>query len=151
MEASEKETWFNKPRDLTLRYRDVPSRPKSGKPRVYFRPNLKTGSNWECNISYLTGIGGDSAQVGQQELKRHLGVFLVLHHVQIAFILIYHLPPGNFPREKVELLHCVPTSATFSENKVSWFSNMMLASFLHALLSFMILTCWVSPKNKDGQ
>lgn len=73
-------------------------------------------------------------------VKRDLGVFLVLHHVQIAFILIHHFPPGNFPRTQMELLHCVPTRATFSENKNSCFLNLMLASFLHVLLSFMILT-----------
>ena len=83
-------------------------------------------------------------------VKTDLGVLLVLLHVQTAFILIYHFPlllfyhfpPGNFPREKAtELRPSVAARGTFSENKNLCFLNTMLASVLHVLPSFMILTC----------
>lgn len=40
----------------------------------------------------------------------------------------------------MELLHSVPTRATFSENTHGCFLSIMLPSFARVLLSFMILT-----------
>lgn len=93
---------------------------------------LKLGTTGSVTVA--TELGQQVTRLKRAAgVKRDLGVLMALHHVQIAFNL-------SFPRQKMELLHSVPTRATFSESKTSWFLNRKFASFLHVLLSFMILT-----------